>query len=626
MENFASTNAQCKMNFHNMAQIPMTPENIAQVQVPATIEEIKRIREENQIRPELSAHLRPMLLQAGQFLPIAGMSIISPSVAPAGLAFLATVSGGDKYQRAKEAGFGEGEALAQGIAYGAAEAIGEKIGLDYLLAAAKNPAVMSGVRTIFAQGLKQAGVEGAEEGLTQIIQNATDIVAKKVNPNTTGEAPSILQDVPYAMGVGAAAGGVTGGGLGALQSMMGGQQQAPPQQEQVSPPPPESPTATEPPPQKMEETAKQIIIPQEPDARLDRTQPQFEREARPEMQPPTIDQLFKRESTTPQPKKEYGYLMNARPFSIGAQPKGQVRVNERTDGRYGTIYYDRPLTEQEMKSYELKPEGPIVYKDVTDNPFYNDIKDLKVIDTDKSADNILELTGSDKPIFLRNGKERIAVITPSAKQKGKFQATKFDERGPIGDAVSSTPKEAIKSLIEDGYKELSNEQEFTELTFDTKETQRQEVIRNINKPSTPSPQPQQAAEVAPEGISTQPALETPIKPLEVIEKEIEDLKFKLNRNRNISAKQLMEAKTNIGIFQDDIGDALRKNKDTSFASKQWEEIKSKYSPEILEEAEKQKFAVKQEEKMAINRKLAAEYQKKIDEAKLQPASKPSLKD
>ena len=119
---------------------------------------------------------------------------------------------------------------------------------------------------------------------------------------------------------------------------------------------------------------------------------------------------------------------------------------------------------------------------------------------------------------------------------------------------------------------------------------------------------------------------TPSKPLEVIEKEMEDLKFKLNRNRNISAKQLMEAKTNIGIFQDDIGDALRKNKDTSFASKQWEEIKSKYSPEILEEAEKQKFAVKQEEKMAINRKLAAEYQKKIDEAKLQPASKPSLKD
>ncbi|HQJ84105.1 MAG TPA: hypothetical protein PLE07_02720, partial [Candidatus Paceibacterota bacterium] len=227
------------------------------------------------------------------------------------------------------------------------------------------------------------------------------------------------------------------------------------------------------------------------------------------------DQLFKRESTTPQPKKEYGYLMNARPFSIGAQPKGQVRVNERTDGRYGTIYYDRPLTEQEMKSYELKPEGPIVYKDVTDNPFYNDIKDLKVIDTDKSADNILELTGSDKPIFLRNGKERIAVITPSAKQKGKFQATKFDERGPIGDAVSSTPKEAIKSLIEDGYKELSNEQEFTELTFDTKETQRQEVIRNINKPTTPSPEPQQATEVVAEDMKPQPIEQTPVKTPEI---------------------------------------------------------------------------------------------------------------
>lgn len=252
-----------------------------------------------------------------------------------------------------------------------------------------------------------------------------------------------------------------------------------------------------------------------------------------------LDQLFKRESTTLQPKKEYGYLMNARPFSIGAQPKGQVRVNERTDGRYGTIYYDRPLTEQEMKSYELKPEGPIVYKDVTDNPFYNDIKDLKAIDTDKSADNILELTGSDKPIFLRNGKERIAVITPSAKQKGKFQATKFDERGPIGDAVSSTPKEAIKSLIEDGYKELSNEQEFTELTFDTKETQRQEVIRNINKPSTPSPEPQQATEVAPKDITPQPAEPTAIKTPETDIKNF--YKYNEESQNNIMSAQQFES-------------------------------------------------------------------------------------
>lgn len=189
--------------------------------------EIEKIMQEKQIRPgTVGGVATDVASSMAQFLPIAGMSIISPSVAPAGLAFLATVSGGDKYQRAKEAGFGEGEALAQGIAYGAAEAIGEKIGLDYLLAAAKNPAVMSGVKTIFAQGLKQAGVEGAEEGLTQIIQNATDIVAKKARPETKGEAPTILQDVPYAMGVGTLAGGLTGGGLGALQSVIGGQQQA----------------------------------------------------------------------------------------------------------------------------------------------------------------------------------------------------------------------------------------------------------------------------------------------------------------------------------------------------------------------------------------------------------------
>ena len=671
--------------------------------------QLEQIIQEKQIRPgTVGGVTTDVVASMAQFLPIAGMSIIAPSVAPAGLAFLATVSGGDKYQKAKEAGFGEGEALAQGIAYGAAEAIGEKIGLDYLLAAAKNPAVMSGVKTIFAQGLKQAGVEGAEEGLTQIIQNATDIVAKKARPETKGEAPGILQDVPYSMGVGAISGGITGGGLTALQSMLGPQQapqtEAPREEAKPEEPIRETPTSTEPAPQNMEQTTEFLtrkptvtigeaerlqgeaipegrggmtIGPRRPavtfggegerkiigqseksqtisarpitevglkedaelppnvwlhGSELEGTISDFssgktnrgiyltkkwntarnyadnvpERIKAIELEPgegiidlnnikqadylanlikeltgeyedltgkelqkmdfhesglsdnidianalydhgfvdaildtngnadiindnvlktynpkgmtvqptaPTnkLDQLFKRESTTPQPKKEYGYLMNARPFSIGAQPKGQVRVNERTDGRYGTIYYDRPLTEQEMKSYELKPEGPIVYEDVTDNPFYNDIKDLKVIDTDKSADNILELTGSDKPIFLRNGKERIAVITPSAKQKGKFQATKFDERGPIGDAVSSTPKEAIKSLIEDGYKELSNEQEFTELTFDTKETQRQEVIRNINKPSTPSPERQQAPEVAVEDIKPQPVEQTPVK-------------------------------------------------------------------------------------------------------------------
>lgn len=281
--------------------------------------QIEQTIQEKQIRPGTAgAFTADVASSMAQFLPIAGMSIIAPSVAPAGLAFLATVSGGDKYQRAKEAGFGEGEALAQGIAYGAAEAIGEKIGLDYLLAAAKNPAVMSGVKTIFVQGLKQAGVEGAEEGLTQIIQNATDIVAKKARPETKGEAPGLLQDVPYAMGVGAAAGGATGGGLSALQSMPG-QQQAPPQTEQEAPkeevapekPIRETPTATEPAPQNMEQTTE--FLTRKPAVTIGEAE-RLQGEAIPKdagmtIQPtaPTnrLDQLFKRKpsKTLPQPQQ-----------------------------------------------------------------------------------------------------------------------------------------------------------------------------------------------------------------------------------------------------------------------------------------------------------------------------------
>ena len=53
---------------------------------------------------------------------------------------------------------------------------------------------------------------------------------------------------------------------------------------------------------------------------------------------------------------EYKYYMNERPLSIGTVPKGFVRFNEDDKGgRYGAIFYGRPLSEDEIADYELTP-------------------------------------------------------------------------------------------------------------------------------------------------------------------------------------------------------------------------------------------------------------------------------
>jgi hypothetical protein len=67
----------------------------------------------------------------------------------------------------------------------------------------------------------------------------------------------------------------------------------------------------------------------------------------------------------PKPKTEFTYLLTQRPPSIGTHPEGQIRDAEPTtlEGGKRTAYkitYDRPLTEKEIKSYELT-------EDITEN-------------------------------------------------------------------------------------------------------------------------------------------------------------------------------------------------------------------------------------------------------------------
>jgi hypothetical protein len=56
-----------------------------------------------------------------------------------------------------------------------------------------------------------------------------------------------------------------------------------------------------------------------------------------------------------EPKKIYQYGMHFRPAGFGGTPKGHTGVKEHPAFRHGVIEYDRPLTPEEIKSFELEP-------------------------------------------------------------------------------------------------------------------------------------------------------------------------------------------------------------------------------------------------------------------------------
>ena len=57
----------------------------------------------------------------------------------------------------------------------------------------------------------------------------------------------------------------------------------------------------------------------------------------------------------PGPKPEYRYGMRLRGYSPGAQPKGVLRREDDTTGRYhDIIVYERQLSADEIRDYELE--------------------------------------------------------------------------------------------------------------------------------------------------------------------------------------------------------------------------------------------------------------------------------
>lgn len=143
---------------------------------------------------------------------------------------------------------------------------------------------------------------------------------------------------------------------------------------------------------------------------------------------------------------------------------------------------ERDAATESVVEDRAKEEEIIEYKK---NPY---IPEVDLIDYDKSVDNVL--TKRNGTILLKNSYGNVAVITPSAKEKGRWQITKFDAKGPIGDSVRDTEKEAVKEGLESGYQQFATQQEFKNLTQKTIQTEMTATLKAINKPRAEKKQPE----------------------------------------------------------------------------------------------------------------------------------------
>lgn len=65
-----------------------------------------------------------------------------------------------------------------------------------------------------------------------------------------------------------------------------------------------------------------------------------------------------KEAETPEPMKLYKYLLERRPFDAGVVPKDGFDHCDAADkgAVYGAVYYNRPLSDEEMKQYEIRQD------------------------------------------------------------------------------------------------------------------------------------------------------------------------------------------------------------------------------------------------------------------------------
>ncbi len=114
--------------------------------------------------------------------------------------------------------------------------------------------------------------------------------------------------------------------------------------------------------------------------------------------------------------KKYGYYTLYRPPMPGAIPRGAVEMECLDDNPYaedirhnvwGKVWYDRPLTDQEIRDYELKaiPEQQMVWT-VSIQNLVNDEADIWVtsFDSREKADGFVEkVNAKTKSLGVEDG-------------------------------------------------------------------------------------------------------------------------------------------------------------------------------------------------------------------------------
>ena len=129
---------------------------------------------------------------ATRFLAETGMSVASnlaklPLGAAAPVLMGAEAAAGKAYELQQQ-GVGAGQALGRGVTSGVIEGITEKMGLDNLF-----DLVKTGGKTAVKNVLKQAGVEGTEEGFSYVFNLLADKAAK--DPNAQFNWDELLQSI-----------------------------------------------------------------------------------------------------------------------------------------------------------------------------------------------------------------------------------------------------------------------------------------------------------------------------------------------------------------------------------------------------------------------------------------------
>ena len=143
-------------------------------------------------------------LDNAMLLPLAQ---VSPNLS---LTVMGAKAAGQKSYELSQQGVGASEALTRGIAAGGIEILTEKLPLDQTL-----EALQGGGKGILANTLKQMGTEAGEEGLSYALNYVADKAAGDPGATFT------LEELAYAMGVGAVSGGMMGSAATALGKLRG---------------------------------------------------------------------------------------------------------------------------------------------------------------------------------------------------------------------------------------------------------------------------------------------------------------------------------------------------------------------------------------------------------------------